>query len=322
MTETKSWTKRPVDERKAIVGALYVPRDVTEEIREQIDTCREDARSLPEPTCVLVTGDSGTGKSSLLRSYLEAHPPRRVEGIMRRPVLMVELPVKATMLDAATAMLRAMEDPGAEKGTLDNRSHRVRTQLKLQGVEVVLIDEFQHIVEASGDRTLNKVGDWLKQQSKQTGIPFVLVGLSHSASVVDVNPQFGRICPYRFSLGPFRWDEQPNRVAFRRFLAELDSQLPFDELSRIADPDTARRLFLASDGSVSRLMLLIRKAAFYAIERDAPRIETVDLAAAYRRVIEPLSHLDHNPFEDDDEEAILEAVRAPQKRQKRAIVAR
>ncbi len=181
-------------------------------------------------------------------------------------------------------------------GTLEKKSERVRIQMKLQQVEVVLVDEFQHIVEASGERTLNKVGDWLKQQAKMTGIPFVLSGLPNSKVVVDVNAQFARICPYRYHLGPFMWDDQASRKAFRMFIAEVDKQMPFNALSRLADIDLAKKLYDASEGSVGRLMLLIRKAAMGAIDRGAECIELGDLAFAFDRILAPLSPLDENPF--------------------------
>ncbi|CUW40084.1 conserved protein of unknown function(containing P-loop containing nucleoside triphosphate hydrolases domain,14-296) [Magnetospirillum sp. XM-1] len=293
---TTDWSKVPARDRKMIVGSVYVHRDLGNAIRAQIDENRESAPLFPEPHCILLTGESGSGKSSLLKSYLAANPPSRIDGVLRQPVLLLELPVKANMLGAATVMLRALNDPGSEIGTLEKKSERVRIQLKLQKVEVVFVDEFQHIVESSGERTLNKVGDWLKQQAKMTGIPFVLSGLPNSSVIVDVNAQFARICPYRYHLGPFKWDDQANRKAFRLFLAEVDKQLPFDMLTRLADVDLAQKLHLASEGSVGRLMLLIRKAAMCAIDRGAACVEMEDLAFAFDRILAPLSPLDENPF--------------------------
>ncbi|WP_275552351.1 TniB family NTP-binding protein [Microvirga brassicacearum] len=153
---------------------------------------------------------------------------------------------------------RAIERNGGQPRPARRWSHgRARVQLRLQKVEVILIDEFHHVVEASGERTLNKVGDWLKQQSKRTNIPLVLTGLPHSASVLEINKQFARICPYRFSRASFDWQDSDRRRAFRLFLAQLDAELPFDDWSCLGDTDKARRIYLASDRHLGNLMLLV-----------------------------------------------------------------
>jgi energy-coupling factor transporter ATP-binding protein EcfA2 len=287
-------------ERKLKLRELFIDRPITDTIFQDIDEARANRHLHPEPTSVLIIGDTGFGKSTLLTHYCRAHPLERVNGILCRPVLMVELEVKANMLSAAAEMLRALGDPGAERGTLSGRGNRVRTQLELQKVEVILIDEFHHIVEASGERTLNKVGDWLKQLSKRTGIPLVLAGLPHSASLLDINKQFAGICPYRRNLNPFDWRNADSRRDYRLFLARVDAALPFDDWSGLAEPDTARRLFIASSErgyAIPRpLMVQIRSAGGRAIDRGACRIEMQDLEEAFAQEIAPTSPLTYNPF--------------------------
>jgi len=290
----------PAGERKLKLKRVFIDRAITEAIFQDIDKARSNCALHAEPTSTLIIGDTGVGKTTLLEHYRDAHPPKRVNGIIQRPVLMVELEVKANMLSASAEMLRALGDPGAERGTLYNRSYRVRVQLKLQRVEVILIDEFHHIVEASGERTLNKVGDWLKQQSKRTGIPLVLAGLPHSASVLEINHQFAGICPYRHNLDPFEWKDPNRRREFRLFLARLDAALPFNEWAGLGEIDLSRRLFLASSqgeyGNLRQLMRLLRSAGARAIDRDAPCIELQDLEAAFSAEIAPTSPLTYNPF--------------------------
>lgn len=295
--EPADWDRVPADRRKAAVGAIYVEREATTGLARLIDRLRANRRFLPEPSCVFITGDTGTGKSRFLTRYHEAHPHRRIDGRIRRPVLLAELPVRATMQGAATALLAALGDPGAEKGKLVDQTFRVRRLLTEQAVEAVLLDEFQHIVEASGDRTINKVGDWLKQLAKATNVPLVLTGMPNSAAVLDANKQFAGICPYRFVLDGFGERTAAERKAFRQFLAQVDAQLPFNRLSNLGEQGIAASLFLATKGSLRQLARLLQEAAFHAIDRRSPSIEAEDLAFGFQAV-ELLADLTHNPFDE------------------------
>lgn len=291
------WDLVPADRRKKLVGAIYADREATTGLARLIDKVRADRQFLREPSCILITGDTGTGKSRFLARYHEASQSRRIGGRMIQPLLLAELPVRATMQAAATALLEALGDPGANKGKLVDQSFRVQRLLQDQNVEVVLIDEFQHIVEASGDRTINKVGDWLKQLAKATNIPFVLAGMPNSTAVLDANRQFAGICPYRFVLGTFGDQTAAERKAFRQFLALIDAQLPFNHLSRLGEQVIANALFRATKGSLRQLVRLLQEAAFLAIERRAPSLEVKDFAFGFQ-AIELLADLTHNPFDD------------------------
>ena len=294
-TQQTDWNRVPVDRRKEIVGAIYAERETTNGLARLIDKVRADRRFLREPSCILITGDTGTGKSRFLVRYHEASPSRRVGGRMIRPVLLAELPVRATMQAAATALLEALGDPGANRGKLVDQSFRVQRLLRDQEVEIVLLDEFQHIVEASGDKTINKVGDWLKQLAKATNIPFVLTGMPNSVAVIDANRQFAGICPYRFVLDGFGRRTVAERKAFRQFLARIDEQLPFNDLSMLGEQAVATALFVATKGSLRQLARLLQEATFHAIHRGAPSVSIDDLAFGFQS-IELIANLAGNPF--------------------------
>lgn len=297
VADRADWGRVPSDRRKSAVGAIYVEREATTGLARLIDKLRANRRFLREPSCILITGDTGTGKSRFLTRYHEAHAPRRIDGRIKQCALLAELPVRATMQGAATALLKALGDPGAEKGKLIDQTFRVRRLVKEQNVEVVLLDEFQHIVEASGERTINKVGDWLKQLAKAANVPLVLTGMPNSAAVLDANKQFAGICPYRFVLDGFGERTTAERKAFRQFLALVDAQLPFDQLSSLGEQTTASALFLATRGSLRQLARLLQEAAFHAIDRCAPSIGAEDLAFGFQ-AIELLAGLTHNPFDE------------------------
>lgn len=281
--------------RRQALQNLFVERAPTTALTKLIDKVRADRDALSEPTCILITGDTGVGKSAFLKHYAAGHPPRREAGCLIQPVLYEELQSKTTIISAAKTMLRRLEDPSAGKGNLADLTYRVTHQLGAQQVEVVILDEFQHIVE-TGEITVNKVADWLKQVAKAANVPFVMAGMPTATRVLEGHSQFAGITPYRYILDQFDWASQRERTAFREFLALVDAMLPFDDMAGLADKECAELLFIATRGRLRPLMRLIKQSALHALARGSANVGQVDLAYGYEQ-IDPANARADNPFE-------------------------
>jgi hypothetical protein len=213
-----SWNLADPDSRKIALKAIFIDRAATDHLSETINSIRRDNTSLSEPACALVLGDTGTGKSTFLKHYQAVHsrPPYRVNKCLVQEVLYAELLSNSTVITCAQTLLRLLRDPSKSGARLGELTYRVIDQLVAQKVEAVLIDEFQHITD-TGDKTLNKAGDWLKQVCKASGVPFVLAGMSTASRILDANTQFAGITPYRYELGKFSYESISDRTVFRTF---------------------------------------------------------------------------------------------------------
>ena len=289
-----SWAETDMAARRRALQDLFVQRAPTMALAELIDKVRADRDALSEPTCILITGDTGVGKSTFLRHYAAQHPPRRDAGCLVQPVIYEELQSETTILGAAKALLYRLEDPSCGKGGLADLTYRVHHQLGAQRVEVVLLDEFQHIVE-TGEITVNKVADWFKQVAKAANVPFVMAGMPTAARVIQSHEQFAGITPYRYTLDQFDYESQKGRNAFREFLALVDAKLPFDGVARFANKEDARALFDVTGGRLRPLMRLIKQAALHALDRGSTNVGPIDLAYGYDQ-IEPTHPAADNPF--------------------------
>ncbi|MET0103933.1 MAG: TniB family NTP-binding protein [Sedimenticola sp.] len=298
-TKQVDYIDLPIRKRMEIVGDLYVKRDIGDDIHACFDERREESDFLPEPEGILVVGDTGTGKTALLENYLAKNPADRREGILCRPFLLTKIPAKASMNSLASMMLQDLGDPSPHTGNLAQKTDRVKRQLRLQNVELVAFDEFQHIVEATGKDGLVRVSDWIKDQMKDVGIPFAIFGLRHAEKILSINEQLARLCPFHYSLGPFTWDEDISRRDFRKFLARLDKKLPFNQLSHMGDPDIAVRIFAATEGKLFRIAMLIRTASFNAIRKGSNFVEMCDFSHAYETKMTAANGDLSNPFEID-----------------------
>jgi len=220
--------------------------------------------------CMLVLGPSGSGKTITLHRYKGDHPPVIEAERDRIPILLVEAPPRATPKGLAEVMLAALGDPAPSKGTLQSMSRRVENLLEARGVELVMLDEFQHLVDrqSATGRVAYDAADWIKGLLNKRICPIVLSGTELASQVIEANEQLHRRCASIIHLKPLPFGTQDERRYFRGILQEFDSGLPFDKPSGLADMDFAARIHVATGGLVGRVSHLLTMACRKAISED------------------------------------------------------
>jgi hypothetical protein len=144
----------------------------------------------------------------------------------------------------------------------------------------------------------------------------VLVGLEGEAEqVVNVNPQLARLFGDPRVLAPFEWDEEYPTITiepFRRLLSEIEKRLPLRQPSNLSSRDTAKRCFVASGGTLSYLMALLRRATFLALTSGREGLDHELLSEAFKQRLAGARRGIANPFEDGiDVKALFPTPPAP-----------
>jgi hypothetical protein len=292
----------PTEERARLVERVRVLYPRWKAIEKEIVRCHEMSSFAAEPHCLLVVGPTGVGKTTLAASYALRYPRIETETGVEMPVLHATIPTAATVKDLSEELLSALGDPRASLGTTGQKSRRLSGFLRDCGTRLLILDETQHFVDRDSRRVLLNASNWLKSLVKETGVACVLVGLEGEAeSVVSTNPQLARLFGDPLVLAPFEWDEErPDTVEeFGTFLEHLERLLPLRESSHLADRDTARRIFLASDGLMSHVMALVRGATHLALARGSERLDLDLLAAAFDHRLAGRRRAVANPFQGE-----------------------
>lgn len=283
MTECESLLHRPPRERLAYVEniRIWYPRMTT--IFEAIRTCHDLNPVSAEPQCLMLTGPTGVGKSTLLNSYAALYPSVMLAEVTRSPLLKVTVPAKATIRNFITRLLVGVGDPLADKGTVGSMELRLLHLMAVCQVEVLMVDDLQHFVDRDSERVLHDISNWLKNLVKATGVTCVIAGLPEAEAVLSANPQLGRLFGDPHCLHPFTWDNQhPETIQeFRTFLKTLESLLPLPQPSHLASMETAWRCFVASGGCMAYVMNLVRRATYYAIQQGGLALDARLLAMAF-----------------------------------------
>jgi Bacterial TniB protein len=292
----------PHIERIRYVESIRIRFPLWEKLYNKIQRCHELKAIVAEPSCMLLVGPTGAGKTTLAASYARKYPPIFTETVTLRPVVMATIPSTANVHNLIVALLEALGDPGATKGrSIGAKERRLLKYFKEAcKVELLILDELQHFVDRDNQKILLNASNWLKTFIKETMVSCLLIGLQNDAEeVVNSNPQLARLFGDPYVLAPFEWDEaKPDgtKEVFRDFLREIEKLLPLKEPSHLAQYDTALRCFVASGGIMSYQMKLIRTATHLALQRRNEHLDLNLLAQAFKEELASGRRGIPNPF--------------------------
>ncbi|MCW8330275.1 TniB family NTP-binding protein [Photobacterium sp. SDRW27] len=280
--------------QKARKAFISTP-DVTT-VLKHIERCRKYSDLQSEPSCMMVYGASGVGKTSIIKKYLKQNQGDSTTEGDTVPVLYIELPENAKPVDAAREMLLKLNDPLAlYESDITVLTKRIIDLVPLLKIELIIIDEFQHLVEKSSNKILARVGDWIKMLINKTRCPVILFGMPYSQVVLSANSQLRGRFSIQFHLRPFSYAN--DRDTFEEFLTRLDEALPFEKCSGLNTKNMVKKLYAFSEGNMRSLRNLIYHAAVQAIESDQTSIQAKDFLYASRLTSGDKQTTWKNPFE-------------------------
>ncbi|HJQ24665.1 MAG TPA: TniB family NTP-binding protein [Blastocatellia bacterium] len=299
MRKKTDYSKMRPEQRIRLVEQIYISYPRLDAVLKRISYCHRYSKYAAEPECFFIKGPSGAGKTTIMRSYKSKYPTGITENGRLMPVLAAGTPTPATVKSLATALLDSLGDPAADKGSTANQTLRLYRYIKNCGVELIMLDEFQHFIDQDSQRILLNVSDWLKNLINETNLPMILIGLPYSDQVLDANVQLKRRFSSRQSLDPFSYKTDEQWEDFRRFLKAVDTMLPFNDRSHLADQSMAYRFYHASGGIVAYVMKIVRGAAKIAINQSIETLTLEVLAQAYEDALAGDNLEKKNPFEND-----------------------
>jgi hypothetical protein len=281
------------------VWKIYVENPLILPIYRRIVKCHRSFHRAGEKENLFIIGGTGIGKTTFCKYYRNKFPRVQTDGDDSIPVLYRRVPTPATIKNLATEMLLELGDPKADRGTIENKTLRLRQLLKACRVELMFIDEVQHFIDRFSEKVLSQVADWFKLLIEDVNIPVVLIGLPEALEVLRVNPQLSRRFSHRCELLPFSFGEINETEQFRVFLNTIDGLLPLPERSDLAGPELSTRLFQATEGVIGSVMKLIRFSAVDAISNGLPKIDREILSSVFDEQIKPDKPGIDNPFSSD-----------------------
>ncbi|MGA4554909.1 TniB family NTP-binding protein [Methylorubrum aminovorans] len=270
--EVREVMDRSPAERIAVAQAdQWVDYPAATAALKRLEDALKHTRASRMENCLLV-GDSNNGKSSILRTFVQRNPSRGwmtdeagTPQLRAIPVLLMDMPRqrqdelfwKAMLQGLACAAPRRNED-------LEPFACSLLEQFE---VRVLVIDEVHDLLLEGTPRQHRSRLKLLKSLSNRLRLPIVVAGTHEAEAALAIAEEVDN----RFE--PFvlpRWNLDRN---FRGFVAAYERLLPLKQPSGLAERETLIPLYNVCDGTIGRMVRVLKRAAVAAIESGAEKID-------------------------------------------------
>lgn len=249
---------------------------------ERTNVCISGAVNSSDPRCLLITGESGAGKSRLLEEAIGLPDISIEEGGVAPPFMYATIPSKPTVKGLSELLLNLLGDPAFDKGTEQVKTIRLRKLMKHVGVKVLVLDELQQFVDQGNEGVQHHLTDWLKGIVGSVKISLIVAGLPYSQQIIDMNKQLARRFYAPAHLVKFDWATQELRDEYVGILAAMQQEICEVKFPELSTPEMAFRMFCATEGNIGRLSNLLIEAACYAVKTKDREVTLKVLAKALK----------------------------------------
>lgn len=233
------------------------------------------------PAALLIHGQSGCGKSTVLRYYLQQFPRQTTPRKTIIPVLRVVTPESPTVRSFTEAVLVALGDPAAARGSAAVKTQRIMHFVKECEIQLFLIDEFHHFCDSKRTE-YRRVTDWLKNLINECGVPVVLFGLPRSISALHSNEQLRRRFSSPIHLAEFGFTTAEEQLTFRSVLQHLQSLMPYQHGLDLSDSEVAMRFHFATNGLIDYVVKIIDELVVASAGDPRPAVDYNALQEAFK----------------------------------------
>lgn len=251
-------------------------------------------------TISAVIGDSRTGKTFATKKYASQFSASVGEAGILRPVLYVDMPPEGGgglrgILEAFAISLGLHVTLRMTNPLLTSLIMRALVD---QGVEVVLLDEFDQVFRENDKRLLGAGRGLIRKIVDLNTLSVVCIGLPSAYELLRTDSQLvGRGgLPFQ-QLRPYGGPGSDEWVTFRMVCDAFDRALPFSIEAGLGGADFAARLHWATQGNIGHLKFYIEAAAAEALNEEAAQVGLTHFASAFD-VRKPLNQT-FNPFKHD-----------------------
>jgi Bacterial TniB protein len=250
----------------AIKQGFWIGYPRAKEILSRMEDLLSHPRITRMPNMLLVA-PSFNGKTSILKRFLDAHPPvvDPVAEATECPVIMIEAPSTPNVGDFYSRILQKLMAPYKPTASAAEKAYQVRQLFEILKVRVLVIDEIHHLI-AGGLIKQREFRNALKSLGNETQISIIAAGIEDAFNAFNTDPQMSS----RFTPEVLPKWKQTNSYA--EILATIENRTPLRKASNLIEPGLARAILLRSEGTLGDICDLVKTASIDAIRNGTELI--------------------------------------------------
>lgn len=243
-------------------------------IFNDFDDLRMNRLLQSDQQCMLLTGDTGTGKSHLIHNYRKRVLASQNYGRDRMPVLISRFSIRQRLDEKLIQIISDLELFGSAqrkvRGYKTDLMRKLVNSLIKAEVELLIINEFQEFIENKTHKERQEIANALKFISEEARVPIVLVGMPWAEQIAE-EPQWSSRLVRRRQLDYFSIVR--DNAYYAQYLKGLAKNMPFETPPKLHDPHIAIALFAAAHGENRKLKHFLYEAIKVAFIHGSKTLE-------------------------------------------------
>lgn len=253
----------PIQDKIKIFSNFIYPHPIYQDALKTINKAIFLTESSKEPMSALLTGVTGTGKSTLIKTIVANYPKsENIENagavIRTVPAYHCTVPADATIKALATEMLKYL-DSSELRGDAVSLTKRLSRLLKTCETKVIFLDEFQHLLSKKARNGSDGVTDWVKTLMDDTRVPVILSGMPECEKIIDAHPQLAGRYSFRAHLKTFPYDLNNSIYLLKvieAFTNGLKKHVGIQKVPTLNDDEHLCAFYVATGGNMRSLRYL------------------------------------------------------------------
>jgi hypothetical protein len=224
-----------------------------------------------------IIGYSGVGKTTVIKDFIAQFPKKVLNDRDILPVLYLRVSSQGKVKSLASSILQELGDPFFNKGTEDQMTLRINNMIIEYGVEMIILDEFEHFINLHNGKIESDTISWLISFIQEIKIPVVLSGLPVVERILNWSSKMDRRFSNRLKMKPFNFETIKEQLEFKIFLKSIDDELPFFNRSKLEEPQIASLIHNATKGIPSYIKELLSIATKMSLKAGKDSITKVEI---------------------------------------------
>jgi hypothetical protein len=262
-----------------------------------------------EPASAVLTGEPGTGKSTVCKIALSHFGERRIVTTEAGtteivPAFYCSLQAGATIKSLTTSMLQELGSNNVT-GNSSTLFKRLVTLLQTCQTKLIVLDEFDNLLRKGAEKSREQVCDWVRTLLNETLVPVVIVGIPSCEEIINAHPQLSRRYPYRHKMKHFTYSALDPASVFSKTLRAFGTAIKrigeFDKCINLSTDQPLKAMFLATGGNMNGIRQILNDAFRLALLRNDGSFGLNDLISAADLSVIPTAQFRSNAFRLTDE---------------------
>jgi hypothetical protein len=215
---------------------------------------------------MLLLGDTGTGKTTIADTYIDKYLQEcgslESNELTRKPILKISIPSDATTIGILTKLLGELDHEDCVTGTQARLMHRFIKAAKAYRVEMLILDEFQHLLRNQAQKRTRQAANTIKTLHDDLNIPILMIGMPESRQIIEAHSELYRRFTYeQIELKSFSLDSEEETESFRNYIKSCASILLSTDVktTKLWSDSMLLRFHVATSGKTALISRIFEK---------------------------------------------------------------